>query len=184
MELRAETYERIWAVFRKYRTLLFHRAKSVAGETELAEETLEDALVRMLERAERLSDLTEAQLLAYAAATVHNVALDAAQMNGRRVRMELPLAEETGPDTGPAVPTQSSVEERYVRSEDRELVRRAVQRLSESERELIIRHYYLEESYEEIGAQLDIRTETVRVQVFRVRKKLLKLLGEEGYTHE
>lgn len=183
MDGRTGQYERIWSVFQRYRTLLYCRAQRVTADTELAEETLEEALVRLLGRAGHLSGLTEPQLLAYAAATVHNCALDAARQNGYRERMELPLPEESGQDAGPAPAPQPSAEERYLLAEDRELLRRAMQRLTDGERNLILRRYFLDESYEEIGTQTGEKAETVRVQVFRIRKKLLGLLTEEGYEH-
>ena len=184
MEERAAQYARIWDVFQKYRTLLYCRARSITDGIEPAEEAVAEALVRMLERAARLSELTEPQLLAYAAAAVHNCALDAAQADSRRAGMELPHPAESGEDAGPDPLPQPSAEERVLQSEDRELLRRAMQRLPEWERSLIVRRYYLEYGYDEIASQLGEKPETVRVRLFRIRKKLLKLLEEEGYRHE
>lgn len=180
MDERTLTFERIWEVFQKYRTLLYHRAQRIAGNAELAEETLEEALVRVLGRWERVSGLTEPQILAYAAATVHNTAIDAARQTGRRQQTELPFSEEYGESISP----QPSTEEGYLQRANREQVRRAMRRLTEDERQLVLQRYYLEYSYEQIGAQRGEKPDSVRVRLYRIRKKLLKLLKAEGYEHE
>ena len=180
MDERTALFERIWEVFQRYRTLLFCRARSVTDSTELAEEALEDALVRVLERWEKLRTLNEAQILAYAAATVRNTALDAARLRGKRQQIEQPLPES---DSISGEAPQPSAEEALLLSENRELVRRVMRRLTEEERQLILHRYYLEYSYEEIGMQRGEKPDSVRVRLYRIRKKLLKLLKAEGYEH-
>ena len=180
MDERTALFERIWEVFQRYRTLLFYRARSVTDSTELAEDALEDALVRMLERWEKLRTLNEAQILAYAAATVHNTAMDAARLSGKRQQIEQPLPES---DSISGEAPQPSAEEALLLSENRELVRRVMRRLTEEERQLILYRYYLEYSYEEIGMQRGEKPDSVRVRLYRIRKKLLKLLKAEGYEH-
>lgn len=180
MDGRTETFERVWEIFQRYRTLLYHRAFRLTGGMETAEEALEDALVRVLERWERLRELTEPQILAYTAATVRSCAVDAVRQSGKRQQVEQPMPDA---DDLPAL-LQPSTEEGLLLAENRELVRRAMRRLTEAERELILQRYYLEHSYEEIGQQRGEKPDSVRVRLFRIRKKLLGLLKEEGYEHE
>jgi RNA polymerase sigma-70 factor (ECF subfamily) len=64
---------------------------------------------------------------------------------------------------------------------DYALVRRAVQRLSKSAREVIVLHYFSGLTYEQIAAVLGISTQAVHGRLLRARRKLANVLQRNGF---
>ena len=65
-------------------------------------------------------------------------------------------------------------------SEDNEVVRRAIDKLPKSEKELIVLRYYSGLSYEEICCVLGISKAAVNGRLIRAKRKLAKLLKNSG----
>lgn len=78
---------------------------------------------------------------------------------------------------GSALEDMETVEERWIRRERRDDVRRALGELSEAEREILTLRYYLEKSYSEIAEIISIPMNTVATRLSRSKKKLLKVLS-------
>ena len=75
-------------------------------------------------------------------------------------------------------------EERYIRQQKLDLVRKAVRKLNHQYQLMIELRYFEERSYDEIARELDIPLGTVKAQLFRAKKKLshtLQLPGARAY---
>ena len=75
-------------------------------------------------------------------------------------------------------------EEQYIVSELGEAARRAVDSLSQPDREIFQRHYFLYQKTEDIAADMDMNAATVRTKLARGRKRLKAYLTERGYSVE
>ena len=75
-----------------------------------------------------------------------------------------------------------NLEERILETEQRDKVRRALDRLDERYRSVVVLLYYQKMSYEQIAAVLQLRVKTVETRLYRARKMLRQSLesGEEG----
>ncbi len=70
-------------------------------------------------------------------------------------------------------------EAQYIRKEQCEKLFAMMQRLSESDRELLMRKYYFGETAPEIAKRFSIRVGAVEMRISRAKKKLLELMGGE-----
>ena len=71
------------------------------------------------------------------------------------------------------------------REESKELIRelkKAVDKLGEPEREILIRYYFYYQKIEDISAYMKINPATVKVKLHRTRKKLKAILTERGFS--
>lgn len=70
-------------------------------------------------------------------------------------------------------------------AETKELVnelKKAVDKLGEPEREILIRYYFYYQKIEDISAYMKINPATVKVKLHRTRKKLKAILTERGFS--
>jgi RNA polymerase sigma-70 factor (ECF subfamily) len=135
----------------------------VAGSRDAAEDAVQEALVRAWERpagAERIDSL---------AAWVTRVSLNLSKSRLRRLRAEARARERLGTmrDAGP--PPHAG----------RTDVERALLRLSRRQREVTVLRYYLGMDVRDIAEALGVSEGTVKTQLFRARRALAELLGEE-----
>lgn len=82
-------------------------------------------------------------------------------------------------EEGSVMDIPETAEERWVRRERRDDVRRALRTLSEMDREMLTLRYYLEKSYAEIAEIMDIPINTVATRLSRAKKRLLGVLSEK-----
>lgn len=75
----------------------------------------------------------------------------------------------------------SSPEKKALQNEKIELLHRALSKLSDEHREIIILRDLNDYSYEEIAGTLDIEVGTVKSRIFRAREALRKILLKENY---
>jgi RNA polymerase sigma-70 factor (ECF subfamily) len=69
-----------------------------------------------------------------------------------------------------------SPEEKYIRQQRANILRRMVSRLKPRYRMLVELRYFKEYSYDEIAKELNLPLGTVKVQLFRAREMLVNLL--------
>lgn len=75
----------------------------------------------------------------------------------------------------------NSIEELVINDETVNMVRNALNRLDEMHRDVILLKYYYHMRNIDIGKVLDIDSNTVNGRIYRAKKMLRQLLGEEGY---
>ncbi len=72
-------------------------------------------------------------------------------------------------------------EERVLQRERREALGRALQQLTVGERRLFFRKYYYLQSTRQIASELGTTERAVEGKLYRIKKKLKKWMGGEGY---
>lgn len=124
---------------------------------------MQEALARAWERGER------AEPIVSLAAWVTRVSLNLSKSRLRRLRAEARAVERLRPSG------QSPVGQEGSRTD----VERSLRRLPRRQREVTVLRYYLGMDLREIASTLGTSEGTVKTQLFRARRALAALLGEE-----
>ena len=154
--LRAELEQ----VYRQHRQALFSLALTITGCTGLAEDAVHEAFVRLCGMQQQPSG----RLAAYVFATVRNAAVDCCRRAKRERKVTETLFADTSKTDGLAVHgTNDELTER---------LRREIDLLEESTREIIVMKIFGELTFDEIGSVLNTPAATVAT---RYRRTLMTL---------
>lgn len=148
---------------------IFHYLYRMLGQTQAAEDALQDAFVRAYRAYDRLDD--DANTRAWLYRIAGNVARTQLKRN-HRTKDEKALYENLR-DNSPSV-----VEEVESRERQRTLSQ-AVQRLPHQQRTALTLRKYQALSYAEIGLVLDCTPEAARANVYQALKKLRHVFSQE-----
>jgi RNA polymerase sigma-70 factor (ECF subfamily) len=159
------------ALFRQYHAPLVRYLTRRLGDRDWAEEVAQETFVRAL----RQSDLKNERAWIFAVAT--NLVRDEARKDIRRRRHLELLSAEAQAESGDAPPDE------LVRSEERAFARRALDALTEKDREaLLMKEEGLD--YHEIAEALELSVASVGTTLSRARRRLVEayeqLRREEG----
>jgi RNA polymerase sigma-70 factor (ECF subfamily) len=151
----------VFAYPRLVATLVF-----VTGDQDLARDAVDRACARAVERLNRGQEIDV--LEAWVRVVARNVALGRLRRltSERRARRRL-LAGTRGDDVDPTADTAAAID-----------VRAALGALSRRQREVVVMHYFLGQSIEEIAGELGVPTGTVKSALHRARAALADLLTE------
>ena len=131
------------------------------------EEVASDVFLAAWEQAD---DLRPGQVKAWLGAVARNKAKNKLRQRGQT----LPLEEDVIDLPGPGDPAGE-----LEQTEERRLVRWAVDSLPGQDREIFLRHYYYAQSVKEISAAMALNESTVKTRLRRGRLKLKELLTKE-----
>ncbi len=180
MDRGAEYYRRylegddagIVALIREYRDGLVFYLAGILGDAGEAEDAAEDTFVKLVTRRPRFSGRASFRTWLYAIG--RNLALDRLR---RRSRLA-PLPEEA--ESG----TWEELEERLIRSERREAVRRALGRLPGEYRQALILSYFEGFGNEETAKVMKKTRRQVENLLYRAKQSLKAELLKEGISDE
>ena len=153
--------------------ILFRVAYRIVGTEDAAEDLCQESFFRLYEKEMVFPNPDEAKY--WLIRVVKNAALNYAKRKLRekkayqKVFKEDARVEETG-------------EDKLVKKETRGEVLRALEKLPENLKTVLILKEYGELNYKEIGQVVGISEGNVKVRVFRARERLAGLLGEDGYV--
>jgi RNA polymerase sigma-70 factor (ECF subfamily) len=169
------------SLYRTYRKMLFHIAKGYVHEDGAAEDAVQDAFVKLIPKIPLLRSFDRCRLRAYLVATVRNTAITKAiRWKAERIqRIDNPVEEAAWSilDSG------SSLEEALLSKERRENFAVVLGSLEEQERFLLEAKYFLQQKDREIAEKLQVKPDSIRMMLTRVRRKVLKKLQEEEEDH-
>lgn len=154
--------ETVTSVFVKLRSRFLRRARGVLPSQEDAEDALQDAFLRLWQKADRLN--TEQEVEAVATTTLRNLGIDKFRQE-ERLEM-VTLTEEHDRDDE----VESVAEERREQLDDVERLMERV--LSPTQRKIIKLHEYEQRSYEEVATMMGMQQAAVRMQLSRARKTI------------
>ena len=129
-----------------------------------AEEVVSDVFLTAWEKAE---DIRPGKAKAWLGAVARHKAKNKLREMGR----DLPLEEDVL-----ELPDECTPADAAERAEEQRLVRRAVDRLGEPDREIFLRHYYFAQTVQEISRQMHLNDSTVKTKLRRGRMRLKTLL--------
>jgi RNA polymerase sigma-70 factor (ECF subfamily) len=166
------------SLYRTYRNMLFHIAKGYVHEDGAAEDVVQDAFVKLIPKIPLLRSFDRCRLRAYLVATVRNTAITKAmRWRAERIqRIDDPVEEAAWSisDSG------SSLEDALLSKERRESFAAVLGSLEEQERFLLEAKYFLQQTDREIAEKLQVKPDSIRMMLTRVRRKVLKKLQEEA----
>ena len=161
-------------VYARHKGMLLKTAAEYLRDDSLAEDAVQDAVLRLARRAGRLRDMNEAELARYAKLTVRSAAVD---LERRLHRDRLDPLEET-PEALLRSPT--TPEEDYI---ERDALQRALDllplvldRLAPADRELLVGKYLLGRSDEALAAELGVQPRSLQMRLTRTRRKARRLM--------
>lgn len=134
------------------------------------EECLSEAAMRVWDKIDQF-DEDRGSFNAWLTAITRNTALN-------RLRRAASEDSEIPENTPSPEPTP---EERLLREERQAAVKHALKQLSQSERSLFYRKYYYLQSTAQIASELGMTERAVEGKLYRLKKRLRKMLGGEGY---
>jgi len=147
----------------RYYSAMVAISYSVLGDHQLAEDAAQEGFARALVNLKNLKNKT--RFAPWLAAICRNVAKDIVAAKARQVTTEdfSQAAQDDSPNEGISV------------------IRRAVEQLPASAKELIVLRYYNSLSYQEIGSVLGISKATINGRLTRAKRKMAKYLKRSGF---
>ena len=160
----AEEQAFLEGVYGRMKPLLHKLILSQGASEHEAEDILQEAFLRLWQKVETLRELPEKKCFNYVYTTVRNTAMT---YLGRKTRQGTQPLDENIP-----APAGKGPEEYYLSLEKEETFRRAMERLDESSRQLLLLRYVLEEDDKEIALRFGVKPDSLRMMVSRARAKL------------
>lgn len=148
------------------------KAYGIIKDYMMAEDIVQDAVIKMMDRMPKMRGLTKPQAVSYACRTVNSVAIDYYRKHIRGTTKE--VLSVSGNDE--FTDTSQSPPEIYERLEEYEKLGEALLQLSERDKDLIYNKYFLGLSDREIGLLLEMEHTNVRVSLNRARNRAKNIL--------
>lgn len=145
-------------LFNRHHAGLFRYAMRMTGQREWSEDLVQEIFVRVLRYRETYRDGNLFTTWVYRIA--RNAYIDQARKRRREVHTEEPVDLPVNPSNG------------LEQNQDLELLRQALDKLPEAQRELLVLARFQQMPYEQIAALLEIETGTVKTRVHRAVKQL------------
>lgn len=162
-------------LLRHYGPLMRYIICNILPNKQDQEDCLSETAMRVWEKIETY-DSSKGSLTAWLTALTRNAALNRSRQNTRVIQME------NQQDISENMPSDElTPEEKMLRQEQKETLKRAIGRLSAGEQVLFYRKYYYMQSTAQIASELGTTERSVEGRLYRLKKKLRKLLGGDIY---
>lgn len=167
------------ALFQRYNRLMYSTIIKIVKTSHDTDDVMQNALIKLIDKVDLLRTRDRNQLVNYIISTCKTTALDF--INRSCVKYEVSLEEYPelpDPDTGPHY-SEHKVEIHMIEGEELEALRRALPRLDIRTRSILEGYYFLSKSTAELGKELGIKPDSVRMSLARARRKAFELLQEK-----
>lgn len=167
-------------LFQRYNRLMYSTVMKIVKTPHDTDDIVQNALIKLIDKVDLLRTRNRNQLVNYIISTCKTTALDF--INRGQTKNEVSLEEYPDlpdPDTGPNY-SEHGVEVRMIKGEELEALRRAWPRLDIRTRQLLEGYYFLDKSAAELGKELGIKPDSVRMSLARARRKVFELLQERN----
>ena len=169
--------EQIWNLYGK---IMLAKAYGILGNMQDAEDAVQEAFLRISKNAEDFSEPKSPGTIALVSIYTRNVAINMYRRNKKR--NELFGSDGDVDNVIDEAAESEDIAQLIVNDETVEIVRRAINMLDEPYKDVILLKYYYHKKNIEIAEVLGVDANTVNGRVFRAKKKLKELIGEEGYA--
>ncbi len=160
-------------LYLSYRKQMFFVANRILNRPELAEEAVQEALLRLARYIKSVPSEPE-KCRTYVLTVAANCARDAMKAENRERMVQFALAEELQVD--------DSLFVRVIRSEAYSILRCALDQMEPIYRDVLMLHYVRQLTVKEISALLGRKANTVKQQIARGKKLLVERCREEGLS--
>lgn len=162
-------------LFQGYQRLMYGEIYKVVKNQWNAEDVMQSVLVKLIDKIPLLKSREPTQRINYIISTCKNTALNYVRDNAHSDDTSF----EDYMDVSDSANDGHMLELRLVKSEELDGLAHVWSKLDDRTRHLLEGYYILEKSMAELGRELDIKTESVRMALTRARKKAYKLLEKE-----
>lgn len=159
-------------IYSKYRAPMYQKALSLLHNSHDAEDAVETAMLKLIDRIELLRGCNRASLRSYLISCAKNAAIDRLRRNFHQYSFDDVQARIE------AIPSERDVDAGLLRASQANAMADALLRMPERERELLRMKYYEELSDREIAEVLGIRCGSIRTCLMRARRRLGEILKE------
>jgi len=157
-------------VLTHYGPLMQYIIKPILPDRHDIEDCLSETAMRIWENFDTY-DADKGSFAAWVTAITRNTALNMIRRKNRHPENEIEEEMES---------TEPTPEEIVLREERQRELHRALDLLSQKERNLFYRKYYYLQSTEKIAAEMGMTIRSVEGKLYRIRKKLRKMMGGDG----
>lgn len=168
LDTQSETDFRI--IYEKIMNIIYRVAYNVTKNREIAEDICHDCLIKMTEKKMIFPSIDDAKY--WLIRVVRNASLNYVKKLLREKKAYQKAFKESEKYT-------IASEEHVLKDETVQRVRGAFEKLPESLKSVLQLKEYTDLNYKEIGAILGITEGNVKIRVFRARKRLSKIIGED-----
>ena len=163
-------------LYRRYYSLMYRKALAVTHSPADAEDAVEAAVLKLIDRIELLRACKPLSRRSYLLSCVKNAAIDRLRRNNNQFKRLYTF--DDSQDKLNAVPDEAEVDAGLLHAAQVDAVATALARLPDRERELLRMKYYEELSDREIAATLGLNPSSIRTYLLRARRKLGAILKE------
>ena len=153
-----------------YGPLMRYIIKPILQDKHDIEDCLSETAMRIWENFDTY-DEDKGSFAAWVTAITRNTALNMIRRKNRHLESEIEEEMES---------TEPTPEEIVLREERQRELKRALDMLSQKERNLFYRKYYYLQSTEKIAAEMGMTVRAVEGKLYRIKKKLRKMMGGDG----
>ena len=169
-ELSIYEINKIEELFKQYRGLMHHVARSVLTDSGHVEDAVSESFEKIIRNIDKIGDVIHPQTRAFVVTIVKNTAINIYKKN---VRMKTEPEDEIDEILDDGL----SVEDEVVYKEQVKTIRNYVDSLPASLREVLILSLFNEYSNKEISEILGVNYETVKKRAYRARMQLANKLN-------
>ena len=165
----------IW-LYTEYKELMLATAYRYADTPQLAEDIIQDSIVKLIGKIDTLRSLEAPALSGYIVATVKNTSINMLKSKSREALHIVSLSEDFAADPL----TETSLDVMMISSERKNRLSDIWPELSEDEQVLLEGKYFLGLTDKELAERLQCKASSIRMKLTRARRKALSLLSERG----
>lgn len=166
--------EKFEYIYEKYKTLLLHKAYGILRDYMLAEDAVNEAMIRIYRNLDKIEDPDSGRAAAFVVTIVKNAALTILQ---KEKAYSFDPLEELYEDS-------FNLESHIVAQISADKIYQTVDMLEEDAKNVFLLKYSYGLSHREIGEALGLTENNVTVKLHRAKKKLAELLLKGGIAGE
>lgn len=163
-------------IYEQFYHLMYFTAQKYFKNMDICEEIVQDSLVRLIKQVAALRSLANSYRAAYITSTVRNTAINYLKISQKLNDLVTTLDDEE------SLELQSpllSIDEQLLQMEQKEMLVRVLESLSEDDRILLEGKYVLEQSDRDLAALLGCKPSSIRMKLTRARRRALNLIVKE-----
>lgn len=157
-------------IYTYYNPLLHHMARRIVRDEYIAEDMVQEAIIRLMDHLPTLKVLEQKALVSYCVRTIESVCFKYLYKASRRKRSEEEISR---------VP-EFLPDELLERDEIAGHVKTTLAELSHLDRHLLIYKYFMDLSYKQIGQMLGIEPKYIGTYIKRARDRAGRILKKKG----
>lgn len=173
VELNEHQKSRLEEIYYKYRELLFSYAKRIVSNDADAEDVLQNTFMKIANSLNKVGDTDSKETAAFFIVITRNTAYDFLRRRSRYHEIPLEHISETISDGQSVEALASKLEYKKIVS--------AIKRIPSPYQEVLYLHYVCDYSIKNTARLLDRKAQTVKTQLVRGKKLLLKHFSEAIY---